>query len=181
MVFNSREYQQFEARLRLGLNELKTGLGSVDWDEPAKAWRGDFFQEFTIPNNDLNTVRARVYLNLDMFKKNYAYIIGALLLVYFPKRLSSVLVVGGIAATFLYVVRSPTPIVIQGKRIGVMDKYRIFVIASLFLLYATGILSLLFQFLSLSAFVVLTHAALRNSKGRQRVKRRVINPVSRRW
>lgn len=161
-------WRQFEARMRLMFYDMKGEITTRNWNEPMKPW-SEFFQRFTAPEKDIQTTMNRVILNSHIYQTNYCFIVGAIFLVYCLYHPSSVLVIGAILVGFVYTT-SPTPIVIQGKRITRRDRYRVFFLLSFIALLATGVLLSFLKTLSFALVIVLSHACFRHTNVRQKMQ-----------
>lgn len=160
-------WRQYEARMRLLFNEMKMEVLNRDWNEPLKPW-SEFFQRFTVPKKDIHVIANRAVLNSHIYQANYCLIFGGIFLLYVLTRPSSIFVIGGIIVGFVYTT-SPTPLVINGKRITRRDRYRAFFTISLLALVITGILTSFLKVLSLSVLLVLLHACFRHTNIRHKI------------
>lgn len=164
---NEGDWRRVEARLRLIFHDIMTEIKNRNWNEPLKPW-GDFFERFTVPKKDLQVISSRAVVNSHIYQANYCFIFGFSLLLFFLRHPSSIFVIGGIMAAFVYT-RSPRPLILNGKRITRRDRYRAFFLISTFSLVLTGIFSSFLTFLSTSLSLVLGHACFRHTNIRQKV------------
>lgn len=160
-------WRQFEARMRLMYYDVKGEITARNWNEPLKPW-SEFFHRFTTPEKDAQTIVNRLVLNSHIYQTNYCFIVVAIFLVHCLYHPSSVLVIGAILVGFVHTT-SPTPIVIQGKRITRRDRYRVFFLLSFLALIITGVLFSFLKTLSLSLLIVLLHAGFRHTNVRQKM------------
>lgn len=160
-MISEADWRRMEARLRMILNELNTEVRNRNWNEPLKPWN-DFFERFTVPKRVLQVVSGRVIVNSQIYQANYCFIFGAAFLLYVLYRPSSIFVIGGIMAGFVYT-RSPRPLVLNGKRITRRDRYRAFFFLSTIVLVVSGVLASFLSVLASSLSLVLLHACFRHT------------------
>jgi len=163
----SKTWSQLEARIRFLFRELSTEIANRDWRAPPRPW-SDFFERFSIPKKDANSVANRAILNSHIYQTNYCIILGAALLYYILFRPTSLFVVGCIIVAWVYAT-SPKPIVIKGRRITRRERFLSVSILSLFTLIVSGILLSFTRTLGVAIFFILLHASLRHTGIRSKV------------
>lgn len=161
------DWRRLEARLRLIYHDVKTEAASRNWNEPSKPWT-EFFGRFSSPGKQLHGIANRVVVNSHMYQTNYLLIAGLIFLIYALCRPIAVLIFTIVVATFPYAT-SPTPLVINGKRVTRQNRLLAFLIAATSLLLLTGVLVSFIQALSVATALILSHACFRHTNVRLKV------------
>lgn len=164
---SSMTWAQVEARLRFLYEELSSEIANRDWRTPPKPW-SQFFEKFTLPHKDLNTIANRAFLNSHIFQANYCMLLGAALLYFVLRRPSAVFVVGAIIVGWVYAT-STRPLVLNGRRITRKERFLSFAVLSLLALIVSGVLISFVEIVGVAFCVCVLHASLRHTSIRNKV------------
>lgn len=160
-------WHQLEARIRFLLTEINTEIANRDWRTPPRPW-GEFFERFSIPKKNVKSLSNRALLNSHIYQTNYCIMLGAALLYYILRRPTSLFIVGCIIVAWVYAT-SPTPLVIQGRRVTRRERFLVVSVLSVLALLASGILVSFSRIMSFAVLLILLHASLRHTSLRNKV------------
>lgn len=160
------DWHRLEARLRLVYHDVKTEAASRNWNEPSKPW-SEFFARFSTPNKHFHAIANRVVVNSHIYQTNYLLIAGVILLIYALCRPIAVLVFTLIIAAFPYAT-SPTPLVINGKRVTRKNRLLAFFLVVTTVLVFTGVLISFLQTGFVVIVLILSHACFRHTNIRHK-------------